>query len=662
MEKGHLLGGRYKIISVLGEGGMANVYLAEDIILQRKVAVKVLRLDLQKDPQTIQRFQREALSTSELSHPHIVSILDVGTDGNCHYLVMDYVDGSDLEEYIQHNNPILLPKVIDIMDQILSAVALAHKHNVIHRDLKPQNILMDKKGNIKIVDFGIAIALNQSTMTQTNTAMGSVHYMSPEQARGSMATKQSDIYSLGIILYKLLTGTVPFTGENAVAVALKHFQEKTPSLRDKNPNVPQALENVVFKATAKDPRDRYKSALEMKADLDTCLDPKRKDEPIFKPEHDPSTDETIVVPPLEGSVHNKDHEVQAKEEPKEEKKSLFKNLKGHTWWWLGAIIAFCVIMVILFFALGRKDMVDIPNLNRMSQTQAKKSLQSSNLKIGKIIYEYSDSVPKGEVIRTDPPIGSQIKDGEKVNLVLSRGSRLVEMPNVIGESYSLARKQLVKLGFTVTKTEEYSPSPKNQVNAQDIEPGQEVNPNKSTVTLLVSKGPSSASSTRSRRNTIKLRDIVGYSLKGARDYAREHHLSLKVEEEDSDGKNDGTVLRQSPESGTDMNPGDTLTIVVAKAKKKNSTDTSSSSTTTTTVTKSYTINYPGSADQSGSEKTPDHIQVYVSDDGHSINNIYKDMNITSEQTFTISFKLSKKNGHIKILRNGETILNEDVNK
>lgn len=327
MEKGHLLGGRYKIISVLGEGGMANVYLAEDIILQRKVAVKVLRLDLQKDPQTIQRFQREALSTSELSHPHIVSILDVGTDGNCHYLVMDYVDGFDLEEYIQHNNPIPLPKVIDIMDQILSAVALAHKHNVIHRDLKPQNILMDKKGNIKIVDFGIAIALNQSTMTQTNTAMGSVHYMSPEQARGSMATKQSDIYSLGIILYKLLTGTVPFTGENAVAVALKHFQEKTPSLRDKNPNVPQALENVVFKATAKDPRDRYKSALEMKADLDTCLDPKRKDEPIFKPEHDPSTDETIVVPPLEGSVHNKDHEVQAKEEPKEEKRVCLKILR-----------------------------------------------------------------------------------------------------------------------------------------------------------------------------------------------------------------------------------------------------------------------------------------------------------------------------------------------
>ena len=660
MEKGHLLGGRYKIISVLGEGGMANVYLAEDIILQRKVAVKVLRLDLQKDPQTIQRFQREALSTSELSHPHIVSILDVGTDGDCHYLVMDYVDGSDLEEYIQHNSPIPLPKVIDIMDQILSAVALAHKHNVIHRDLKPQNILMDKKGNIKIVDFGIAIALNQSTMTQTNTAMGSVHYMSPEQARGSMATKQSDIYSLGIILYKLLTGTVPFTGENAVTVALKHFQEKTPSLRKKNPSIPQALENVVFKATAKDPRDRYNSVLEMKEDLDTCLDPKRKNEPVFKPQHDPSADETIVIPPLEGSVHNKNREIQEKEEPQEEKKSILKNLKGHKWWWLGAAIAFCVIILILFFALGRKDMVDIPNLNKMTQAQAKNSLKSSGLKIGKISYEYSDTVPKGEVIRTEPPIGSQIKDGQKVNLVISRGVHLIEMPNVIGESYSVARNQLIKLGFTVTKTEEYSSSPKNQVNAQDIEPGQQINPNKSTVTLLVSKGPSSASSTRSRRHTVKLRDIVGYSLKGAQDYAREHNLSLKVEETDSDNENEGTVLRQSPQAGSDISSGATLTVVVAKSKKQETGSTSSSSTTT--VTKSYTVSYHPDSSTSGAQKTPDHIQVYVSDDDHSINNIYRDMNITSEQSFTVPFKLTKKNGHIKILRNGNVILDEDVNK
>lgn len=211
IDKGYLLGERYRIIDTLGEGGMANVYLAEDIILQRKVAVKILRLDLQNEPQTQARFQREALATSELSHPNIVSVLDVGTDHGLPYMVMEYVDGPDLKEYIRENSPLDLREVIRIMDQILSAVALAHKHNVIHRDLKPQNILMDKEVILNR-RFGIAVALNQSSITQTNSVMGSVHYMSPEQTRGGLVTKQSDIYSLGIILYELITGTVPLMG------------------------------------------------------------------------------------------------------------------------------------------------------------------------------------------------------------------------------------------------------------------------------------------------------------------------------------------------------------------------------------------------------------------------------------------------------------------
>jgi len=222
INKGYLLGDRYRIIDTLGEGGMANVYLAEDIILQRKVAVKILRLDLQKEPQTLARFQREALATSELSHPNIVMVLDVGTDHGLPYMVMEYVDGPDLKEYIRANSPLNLGNIIKIMDQILSAMSLAHKHNVIHRDLKPQNILMDKHGNIKIADFGIAVALNQNSVTQTNSAIGSVHYMSPEQTRGGLVTKQSDIYSLGIILYELITGNVPFNGDSAVSIALKH--------------------------------------------------------------------------------------------------------------------------------------------------------------------------------------------------------------------------------------------------------------------------------------------------------------------------------------------------------------------------------------------------------------------------------------------------------
>ena len=362
IDKGYLLGDRYRIIDTLGEGGMANVYLAEDIILQRKVAVKILRLDLQKEPQTLARFQREALATSELSHPNIVSVLDVGTDHGLPYMVMEYVDGPNLEEYIQKKSPLDLHEVIRIMDQILSAMTLAHKHNVIHRDLKPQNVLMDKKGNIKIADFGIAVALNQSSITQTNSAMGSVHYMSPEQTRGGLVTKQSDIYSLGIILYELITGKVPFNGDTPVAIALKHAQEPIPSIRKKDPKVPQALENVVLKATAKDPRDRYASAQGMKADLDTSLDPSRKDEPVFVPAHNINTDETIVLPGFKANNEKNDKDkANASDQKKgdEKKPSFWENIKKHKWWWILSGLAAIVIIFIMVFALNGRDTGDV---------------------------------------------------------------------------------------------------------------------------------------------------------------------------------------------------------------------------------------------------------------------------------------------------------------
>ncbi len=247
IEPGVVLDERYKLIRTLGEGGMANVYLARDLILDRDVAVKVLRLDLQDDPDTLRRFQREAHATSELVHPNIVAIYDVGEASGQQYLVMEYVQGTDLKKYIVEHFPIPYQRVVEIMTQVLSAVQAAHDHNIIHRDLKPQNILIAQDGTAKISDFGIAVALSDNSMTQTNSLLGSVHYLSPEQARGGMPTKQSDIYALGIILFEMLTGTVPFEGDSAVAIALKHFQEDMPSVRDFDPRIPQALENVVIK-------------------------------------------------------------------------------------------------------------------------------------------------------------------------------------------------------------------------------------------------------------------------------------------------------------------------------------------------------------------------------------------------------------------------------
>ena len=257
LEIGRKIGERYKIIRLIGTGGMANVYLGHDLILDRDVAVKVLRFDFRDNEDALRRFQREALSATQLVHPNIVSVYDVDEENGLQYIVMEYVKGADLKKYIEKNGKVSPEDSIYIMDQVLSAMALAHRNRIIHRDIKPQNILIDQDNQIKVTDFGIAVALSETSITQTNTLLGSVHYLSPEQARGGMATIKSDIYALGIVLYELLSGAVPFDGESAVSIALKHFQDPMPLIRKNNPEVPQSLENVILKATSKEPTYRY---------------------------------------------------------------------------------------------------------------------------------------------------------------------------------------------------------------------------------------------------------------------------------------------------------------------------------------------------------------------------------------------------------------------
>ncbi len=278
---GKRISGRYKIIKMIGGGGMANVFLARDMILDRDVAIKILRLDFADEDEFIRRFQREAQSATSLAHSNIVNIFDVGEEENIYYIVMEYVDGLTLKQYIQNNYPIPTEKVLDIMKQLTSALSHAHYNHIIHRDIKPQNILIDHDGNVKITDFGIAMALSSTAITQTNAVLGSVHYLSPEQARGGIATKKSDIYSLGIVMFELLTGRLPFSGESAISIALKHLQSETPPPTRWNPDIPQSVENIVLKATAKDPFLRYKNVEEMEKDLDTALDPNRLSEPRF---------------------------------------------------------------------------------------------------------------------------------------------------------------------------------------------------------------------------------------------------------------------------------------------------------------------------------------------------------------------------------------------
>ena len=268
---------RYEVIKSIGEGGMANVYLAQDTILDRKVAVKVLRGDLSNDDKFIRRFEREALSVSKLSHPNIVEVYDVGEENEQHYIVMEYIDGKTLKQLLYKRKTLTTEEVIDIMTQLTDAIAHAHESYIIHRDIKPQNIMILDDGSIKVTDFGIAIAMNATQLTQTNSVMGSVHYIPPEQANGKSATVKSDIYSIGIMMYELLTGSVPFKGDNAVEIAIKHMKEKLPSIRKQNPAIYQSVENIVLKATAKNPRNRYENARDMCNDLKECLKEEHKD-------------------------------------------------------------------------------------------------------------------------------------------------------------------------------------------------------------------------------------------------------------------------------------------------------------------------------------------------------------------------------------------------
>ncbi|WP_127848574.1 Stk1 family PASTA domain-containing Ser/Thr kinase [Lacticaseibacillus hulanensis] len=509
IEPGSILDERYQLTQTLGEGGMANVYLAHDLILDRDVAVKVLRLDLQNDPDTLRRFRREAMATLELSHPNIVNIYDVGESQGQQYLVMEYVKGTDLKKYIALNFPIPYARVIALMTQILSAVQTAHDHHIIHRDLKPQNILVDENGTAKITDFGIAVALSENSMTQTNSLLGSVHYLSPEQARGSMPTRQSDIYALGIILYEMLTGSVPFEGESAVSIALKHFQQEIPSVRDFDPRIPQALENVVLKATAKEPSQRYTSASAMSADLATSLDEARANEPRFVPDAGVDMDATKVITPVAvAALHNGavkiDDEAEADTEERTTKPKPKKKRRWRKRYTYGLILAAVVIIgaVVLAMIWPNGD-VNVPNVVGQTQAQATATLESKNLKVGKITKSYSTKYKKNDVMRTNPQVGLSVKKDSAVDLVVSKGIKKFTIEDYEGQVYADVAASLREKGFKVKKRPvQKLDAFSGEILSQTPVAGTKVNPKKTTIILTVAKvserdtgeGVSSASS------------------------------------------------------------------------------------------------------------------------------------------------------------------------
>ncbi len=650
---------------MVGGGGMANVYLARDMILDRDVALKILRMDFNNDEEFIKRFNREAQSATSLAHTNIVSIYDVGEDGDIYYIVMEYVEGMTLKQYIQKNDPIPIEKALDIMKQITEAISHAHHNGIIHRDIKPQNILIDHEGNVKITDFGIAIALSSTNITQTNAVLGSVHYLSPEQARGGMANKKSDIYSLGIVMFELFTGRLPFSGESAISIALKHLQSETPSPKRWNPDIPQSVENIILKATAKDSFYRYESVDAMWEDLQTALDPNRINEPPFVIPEDQdatkaipvitkeqlqSTDETIIRKPEKqtlvyekdssdlpnNKVKNKNQDTQDKQKDKQKRK------KGPAI----LVFSFILLLVLVFLSIalypslfGTKE-VTIPELKGKELDDAITELVNQGLIVGKTIKIEDDTIPADDVIKTNPMAGKKVKEGATVDIYQSKGKEKITLSNYEGKKMIDVEPSLEEIGFKdIVITEEHNDEVEaGMIISQQPAANSKVLPEDTVLEFTVSKGS----------NQITLKDLTGYSEAGLKDYAEENGLKIEVEKEEYHNSiSEGQVIEQTPSAQSKVDKGSTVKVVLSKGKEE---------VPPKIVKKEVVIEYE--PQEVGKAQ---HIQIYVEDLTRNMNEPVETFYIVETVKRTLEFTVATdQTAKYKIMRDNEVFTDGEV--
>ena len=551
--RGQLINDRYEIIRSIGEGGMANVYLAQDTILDRKVAVKILRGDLAEDEKFVRRFQREAISASSLNDPNIVEVYDVGEDDGKYFIVMEYVQGFTLKQLIKKRGSLTLPEVVDIMLQLTSAVAHAHESYIIHRDIKPQNVIILEDGRVKIMDFGIAVALNAGEFTQTNSVMGTVYYIPPEQANGGAATIKSDIYSLGILMYELVTGHVPFKGDNPVEVAIKHMNEPIPSICEYDPEMPQSIENIILRASAKNPRNRYESAWEMHEDLETALDKERFNEPkvVYKYPEKGFDDDDKPLPRGGRVARNAENEETKKD--KRMNKALI--ILGTI---VGVLIAALLFVFILWPRISSGSDVEIPDVQGMTVEQAQNALEDDGLEVEKKTKEEaSDDVDEGKVIGTDPEIGESVKEGTKVTLIVSTGSEKIEIEDYTGEDVDDVKRELEDAGIRVVTEERDVASgdgvKENTIIDQDVEPGTKLGDG-DTITLTI---PNIYKTYPNFTDGTYTEDDV-------KKFCDENGITLNVTYIEDMTKSEGVVTYQNMGAGSRINSGDNLRIKVVK--------------------------------------------------------------------------------------------------
>ncbi|MEK5231073.1 Stk1 family PASTA domain-containing Ser/Thr kinase [Lysinibacillus sp. FSL K6-0232] len=650
---GKRISDRYKILGLIGGGGMSNVYLAHDMILGRDVAIKILRYDFSNEEELHRRFQREALSATSLTHPNIVSIYDVGDDGDLHYIVMEYVQGKTLKQYIQEFAPISPARSVHIMKQLTSAIANAHENHIIHRDIKPQNILMDAEGNVKITDFGIAMTLSATSFTQTNSVLGTVHYLSPEQARGGTATNKSDIYALGIVLYELLTGELPFSGESAVSIALKHLQTETPSVRAFDATIPQSLENVVLKATAKDASHRYNTVEEMYEDLETVLTPSRINEPKFVIPVD--NDVTKAIPIIKEQPIEKEEdlaktraitpikEVKPVEQPKKpiDKPAPAKAKKR----WPIYVASFLVIVIAVFlFLIYATDLFSpkkeaIPEVANLTVDEAIKILEEAGFVVSDEHQErHSEEVEEGKVIETDPSEGTMRVKGSEIDLVVSLGAEKTKVDNYVGQNIHQV-EALLKGKFLEVKTEYvHSEEPEGRIIDQSISPDTEVVAENEVITFTVSQGV----------KMVRVEDVVNYTKEDMDDYVQRAGLKWRVSREDyHDTIPAGSVISQLTKAGTQVEAGSTISVILSKGPAEKPVKT---------LVKTVMIEYIPTE-----EGLAQNIRIEIQDKNHTMSEPADEFPILSDTPYNIQLVIEEgKQAGYRIIRDSEIIHEEKI--
>ena len=605
--KDTLLDNRYRILSKIGVGGMADVYKGEDTLLGRPVAIKILHANFASDDEFVSRFKREAQAAGKLNHPNIVNMYDVGYDQDMHYIIMEYVDGETLKEYITRHHRLSIDEAVKITISIGEGLEHAHAMGIVHCDIKPHNVIITNTGRVKVTDFGIARAMNSTnTVMYTNSIMGSAHYLSPEQASGKSVDGNTDIYSLGVVLYEMLTGKVPFEGDTPIAVALKHVREKVIPPTRYNPSIPPLLESVVLKALAKNPADRFESISEMMGDLRLS-----QGFTMGKTQrHEPYDFATQMIPAVDPDTLDDFSDIDDTTPKEVQKKSMLSKIASipQKYIVLSAAVIFLIAFLGAFLSYGNfwsNTTVDVPNVVGKQVSVAKNILEDKHLRVSTSEVTNTD-VPAGQVISQSPGSGEKVKEQRTIHLVVSKGVGDITVPDLTGMTVEQARQRLKDLGLVVGKITQGSVDgkPDNTIVAQSPSGDSKVSKG-TTVDLVVNKP---------QTKKVKMPDVVGMTLKDARQVLGSNNIGVNQISGSVDEK--AIVTEQSVKAGEEVNEGSSLNLATELKDSKKKEDSKQSSSNRTKGTVDVTV-------PSGSKNQE--LKIVVKDDeGSTV--IYDDTN------------------------------------